>query len=151
MKYRKLRIAWSVACGFLCLLLIALWVRSYWYVEKVLCSFSGDVFVYVGSAPGVLGCTLLDEEYVDPWIVYKQPAEEWRARGGDRWLEQSWGGFNFAHANLMAPYWFWLLMPAILAAAPWLWRSNRYSLRTLLIGITVVAAVLGLAMALTGS
>jgi hypothetical protein len=29
MKYRKLRIAWSVACGILLLLLISLWVRSY--------------------------------------------------------------------------------------------------------------------------
>src|SRR5689334_2253638 len=29
MKFRKLRIAWSVACGVACVLLIALWVRSY--------------------------------------------------------------------------------------------------------------------------
>jgi len=29
MKYRKLRIAWSVAWGVVCLLLVALWVRSY--------------------------------------------------------------------------------------------------------------------------
>ena len=29
MKYRKLRIAWSIGCGMLCLLLIVLWVRSY--------------------------------------------------------------------------------------------------------------------------
>jgi hypothetical protein len=31
MKYRKLRIAWSVGWGVLCLLLVALWVRSYWW------------------------------------------------------------------------------------------------------------------------
>src|SRR5688572_29967946 len=29
MKYRKLRIAWSVAWGLLCLMLCVLWVRSY--------------------------------------------------------------------------------------------------------------------------
>ena len=30
MRFRKLRIAWSVACGIACVLLIVLWVRSYW-------------------------------------------------------------------------------------------------------------------------
>ena len=29
MKYRKLRIAWSVVWGILCVLLIVLWVRGY--------------------------------------------------------------------------------------------------------------------------
>src|SRR6476619_8444557 len=29
MKFRKLRIAWSVVCGLACLPLIVLWVRSY--------------------------------------------------------------------------------------------------------------------------
>src|SRR4051812_24381488 len=28
MRFRKLRIAWSVGCGLACVLLIALWVRS---------------------------------------------------------------------------------------------------------------------------
>ena len=31
MRFRKLRIAWSVGCGILCVLLIVLWVRSYWW------------------------------------------------------------------------------------------------------------------------
>ena len=31
MRFRKLRIAWSVVCGIACVLLIVLWVRSYWY------------------------------------------------------------------------------------------------------------------------
>jgi hypothetical protein len=35
MKYRKLRIAWSVGCGIVCLLLIALWVRSYWWSDEL--------------------------------------------------------------------------------------------------------------------
>ena len=36
MKYRKLRIAWSVAWGVVAVLLIVLWVRSYWWAEVVL-------------------------------------------------------------------------------------------------------------------
>ncbi len=30
MRYRKLRIVSSVVCAIACVLLIALWVRSYW-------------------------------------------------------------------------------------------------------------------------
>ena len=32
MRFRKLRIAWSVAWGVVAVLLIVLWVRSYWMV-----------------------------------------------------------------------------------------------------------------------
>jgi hypothetical protein len=35
MKHRKLRIAWSVTWGIAAMLIIALWVRSYWYWEGV--------------------------------------------------------------------------------------------------------------------
>jgi hypothetical protein len=33
MKFRKLRIAFSAVCGVFCLLLIVLWVRSYWALD----------------------------------------------------------------------------------------------------------------------
>ena len=35
MRFRKLRIAWSVVCAIACVLLIALWVRSYWWMDDV--------------------------------------------------------------------------------------------------------------------
>src|SRR5262245_56414702 len=35
MKYRKLRIAWSVAWGLLAVLVCVLWVRSYWHYDYV--------------------------------------------------------------------------------------------------------------------
>ena len=36
MRFRKLRIAWSVGCGIVCVLLIVLWVRSYFHSEGLL-------------------------------------------------------------------------------------------------------------------
>ena len=36
MRFRKLRIAWSVGWGIACVLLIVLWVRSYWYKDTVM-------------------------------------------------------------------------------------------------------------------
>ena len=41
---RKLRIAWSVGCGIVCLLLIVLWVRSHW--RKDLCFLRVDKETY---------------------------------------------------------------------------------------------------------
>ena len=35
MKFRKLRIAWSVGCGIACVLLAVLWVRSYWIADTL--------------------------------------------------------------------------------------------------------------------
>src|SRR6185295_19427494 len=34
MRFRKLRIAWSVFWGAACVLLIVLWVRSYWWFDE---------------------------------------------------------------------------------------------------------------------
>src|SRR6476619_8397745 len=38
MRYRKLRIAWSVVWGVVALPLVVLWVRSYWYDEWIYAS-----------------------------------------------------------------------------------------------------------------
>ena len=35
MRFRKLRIAWSVVWGLAAVLLIVLWVRSYWWHDCV--------------------------------------------------------------------------------------------------------------------
>src|SRR5262245_26868849 len=35
MKYRKLRIAWSITWGVMATLLCVLWVRSYWWDEAI--------------------------------------------------------------------------------------------------------------------
>ena len=37
MRFRKLRIAWSVGCGIACVLLIVLWVRSYTVIDSHYC------------------------------------------------------------------------------------------------------------------
>src|SRR3954453_23888497 len=47
MRFRKLRIAWSVFWGLACLLLIELWVRSYFFADTV-----------YGEIPPVLSFTL---------------------------------------------------------------------------------------------
>src|SRR3954447_118615 len=41
MTFRKLRIAWSVFWGLACVLLVVLWVRSYWYHDSACDHISG--------------------------------------------------------------------------------------------------------------
>ena len=143
MRYRKLRIAWSVAWGVVAVLLIVLWVRSYsraeglTYITSKLSRFGCNsekgamFFVYTSTMfQGTAGLTYYrrlpnQEIHGLPW---------WQS-----WSDPSESGIMFS-----LPY--WLLSPAtiILAALSWLRWSRRFSLRTLLIATTVVAVVLGL-------
>jgi len=47
-------------------------------------------------------------------------------------------------SSLQVPHWFLALFVATIGAMPWIGWSNKYSLRTLLIAMTLVAVVLGL-------
>jgi hypothetical protein len=143
MKYRKLRIAWLVACGILCLLLIAMWVRSYWRHDRVFGHTSTSGVLEVQSLQGTL-----------IWIDGVEPSS--KTVLGDGWYFESnrtqaqqghtlLPGFaTQQYSNVVefeVPYWFLFLVAVSIAASPWLhWR---FSLGTLLIGMTVVAAVLG--------
>jgi hypothetical protein len=59
MRFRKLGIAWSVGCGIVCLLMIVLWVRSYWWWDqftlndgtKSLGSKSGTLYLFQSEIP----------------------------------------------------------------------------------------------------
>jgi len=53
MKYRKLRITWSVLCGILCLLLIALGVRNHSQWDDVVGSFDNN-WLMIDSLRGQL-------------------------------------------------------------------------------------------------
>jgi hypothetical protein len=142
--FRYLRIAWSVVCGIFCVLLIVLWVRSYWYVDIGFFKVTNGVFLYGGSMPGTFGFHIYPEEYV-PTGMRHLPAEEWRRARPKREGLGLLGTFRIDDQEVLVPYWFWLLIPAAVAVAPWLpWWSKRFSLRTLLIAMTLVAVVLGL-------
>src|SRR5688572_24972679 len=54
MRFRKLRIAWSVAWGIACLLLIVLWMRSYWYIDYMNTYTSSERSVSFSSRFGVI-------------------------------------------------------------------------------------------------
>jgi hypothetical protein len=137
MRFRKLRIAWSIGCGIACVLLIVLWVGGY-DGDKSLYRITGrkGVTVYV-SPKGIIlsGCRYGD---LNDWSFIKSGPELSIMQSGEHRL---WTWTNW---SIRLPYWTLTLALSALAVIPWLPWSNRFSLRTLLIAVTLVAAVLGL-------
>lgn len=139
MKYRKLRIAWSVVCGIACVLLIVLWVRSYGGSDVVYRQTTTTRTVF-SSAVGVIGVSRSIFEAVLPawgWnrieLMPGGPMPTWEFRSDNNGTR-----LRFPHRLPIA-------ISGVLAVAPWIRQLRwRFSLRTLLIATTLVAVVLGL-------
>jgi hypothetical protein len=136
MKYRKLRIAFSAVCGVLCLLLIALWVRSYWRFDQCKCIPKN---LTVGSRRGEI---LLNQPNIEIMGVGPILPASFKALGQEIIYDSYSPNANRDPRGTAVPFWAPTLIFAIVASLPWLpWR---FSLRTLLIATTLVAILLGL-------
>jgi hypothetical protein len=144
MRFRKLRIAWSVASGVVAVLLIVLWVRSYWKWDGVTC-FRGSRSFGIESERGrVLPYSQALPQQSVKWLLFSNDI-------GGATPQSTHPAFRLVsypgYFSVCIPYWFLTAITAVLAATPWLpWWSNRFSLRTLLIATTLLAVVLGLAV-----
>jgi hypothetical protein len=139
MKYRKLRIAWSVTCGIACVLLIVLWVRSYYHTDRIwrINSVFDTGFELAG---GTAGGTLSFWQRTDVAGANRFP-----------WHHDVSGPVTIIHPvvytnegevlAIIIPIWLPLIVIAPLGALSWV---RRFSLRTLLIATTLIALVLGL-------
>jgi len=148
MRPSKLRIAVIIACAFACLLLFVLWARSYWRADQI-DTREDPVQWYVTSAQGHISL----ERYSDLALF---ATRDWDFTTSDPRDVETFANLTrlgfYIEVDLNAhiiviPYWFLTIVPAAigaLALRPWLrWQ---FSLRTLLIAMTVVAAALGVAM-----
>jgi hypothetical protein len=149
MRFRKLRVAWSVFWGLACVLLVVLWVRSYWYDDYALDHISGTQglelfslrgktcisYIYGVSPPDpergwFCGSDLISEREVH----LKEPLH---LPGSQLW------DFDGVMPYVRLPHSLYALVFATIAAVPWVRWSKRFRLRTLLIAMTLVAVVLG--------
>jgi hypothetical protein len=147
---RGLRIAWSVWWGILCVLLIALWVRSYWVAETATYQFASPHAIAVASDRGQLSIESLyfndtSTSFATDFAIDSMPLDSvdtnWMGRQFDWEVGRGADGGSY---ELHLPYWFVSLMFAMFAALPWIHESNRYSLRALFIATTLIAVLLGL-------
>ena len=151
MKYRKLRIAWSVGCGIACLLVIALWVRSYRWSDTITGPLPNGNLFFAHSivARTVYGVSWLDTGRTIEWKIESDGRADgsnfdWRAApeqlsGFTYWVDQH-------EVGVIIPHWFVAVLLATPATLPWVFCRfrPRFSLRALLIAMTLVAVVLGL-------
>jgi hypothetical protein len=169
MKYRKLRIAWSVAWGIAAVLLVVLWVRTSTqvvrgqppgrnvYMLMDITPLSTLLRLYTANEGLQLDTSGLPAETLATPITIKYEGDQ------QGWLEQLHGktGLYFlihnvagrqtlavtSQPNLTHRERFYgaSVISIALAAAPWIRHLHfRFSLRTLLIATTLIAAVLGI-------
>jgi hypothetical protein len=143
MRFRKLRIASSVICGILCLLMTALWIRSYWWYDSVERNWTRGGYS-IASRNGRLSFSKhsLPSGQDFRWRIGYCPevasADWYVTRSGFLWVRSG------AWFRLSLPYWSMALPLASLAVVPWIKWSRRFSIRTLLIVTTLVAVLLSL-------
>jgi hypothetical protein len=165
MKFRKLRIAWSVLCSIICVLLIGLWVRSYSIIDSahvklsddyILCrtsSFRGCIYFCVDKAriPNDFPPRNL-HQHVRSWFW---PRWGWWAPtiqeyfNGQPMPKAEFPWFSYIGAktffSLKTPIWFWLIVCGAIAVASWIGQlSWHFRLRTLLIATTLFCLALGI-------
>jgi hypothetical protein len=149
LKY--LRIAVTALSLTACVLLIALWVRSYWRFDEVEGRMANSN-IFIKSVQGQLRFSAVSSPRPQHW--------SWRTQiiGSESYglILTLPGGktlslrrvFSFSSsANrfvLWVPTWLPTLIFAAFAAAAWLTQLKRFSLRTLLIATTLVGVALGL-------
>jgi hypothetical protein len=144
MRLRKLRITWSVFWGIACVLLIALWVRSYRATDSVYGRIPTLVDIGGASQAGQLMLAFCHCGAWDAWHHFSVPY----GQGDDLGAIAPASGFGWVFADndderyFFSPHWFVAVVFTMFASAPWI--GQRFSLRTLLIATTLVALVLGL-------
>ncbi len=152
MRFRKLRIAWSVGWGLAAVLLILLWVRSYWWFDD----FGGHTRsrnLGLESEQGQLRFTAkafppLSVPQERPWDWSSAPAlPGWTDL--DSWFPPNSKTIALRHVFsvkfssgyfvVWLPNWSVAVSVFAIAVCPWI---PRFNLRTLLIATTLVAVLL---------
>jgi hypothetical protein len=151
MKFRKLRIAWSVGWGVVAVLLVVLWVRSYFWSDIFMRPTPARVWNFK-SEYGRAG--VIVENRVLPVATHhlirqSRPTNE-EARSILKVFLPTGARFGFQLAwnkqqvGAVTPLWFPTAVSIFCTVAPWF--APRFSLRTLLVAMTVVAVLLGMAV-----
>jgi hypothetical protein len=144
MRFHKLRIAWSVAWGLAAVLLIVLWVRSYWWFDGIAYDGTSKIYVCMTMHGHVMLFCNLDDAKGSGWDFQSKPVED---AIPDLSAVPSILGVKYDQsANtpyVLIPSWELVLIFAGCGTVPWLRWTRRFSLRTLLIATTLVAVVLG--------
>jgi hypothetical protein len=144
---RVFRIAFSAFFVAMSLLLIGLWVRSYWRCDIVEGRSSAAEYFIFGSVRGFLfvagKANFRSLCEITNWEFDSYPPDY-----DGRLPEPLILGFHFKQSQLgtalMVRFWFPVLVTTAIAVGPWIGWGRQFSLRTLLVATTLISALLGL-------
>lgn len=147
--FKYLRITASALCLMACVLLIVLWVRTKFAYEGFFGPLTGTSGLGMASRHGGVGIIAHwnTKRNSSRWGRFKfapdesSPREYATALGFGFYQSQSTADDAIA---VFVPDWSLLILFGTISAVPWIRWSRRFSLRTLLIGMTLVAVVLGI-------
>jgi hypothetical protein len=132
MKYRKLRIALSVAWGVVTVLLVVLWLRSYTLFDLVVHRAGVGENFAIWSISGTLYFKIGDERGQQVSYKWERASLQVSELGADNpsdvlrllrfnILDGNFPGFT-GRFHLIFPHWFFVILSAIFAVAPWMWQ-----------------------------
>jgi hypothetical protein len=149
--FRNFRIVFSIGCGITFVLLILLWVRSYWWCDIAYYRPGPNAMFLVRSSEGKVSfgdwSRRVGTMGAPPSIGLSRRASYVGERAD---VDLSGFGkifreFAYDRVGYQVPDWFLVILAAGLGSSFWLSRwKGRFSLRTLLIALTLVAALLGM-------
>jgi len=149
MRFRKLRIACFVGCSMACVLLVAMWVRSYSTVDSMRYGMFGRFLLHIQSGSGRI--IVFTFPYAREFRTGSFPIEHIGPRDvlstaafGNHYTLIFYAGWK---PTAVVPYWAMLaVMLAAGVASLWSLRDTtwRFSLRTLLLATTIIAVLLGI-------
>lgn len=154
-RFRKSRIAWSVVWAIVCGLVLALWVRSYWQWDWVSVPITSAMFLSVNSGSGRIyastpSASTLQARPGGPTAAFVSEWRWWSRVPSQAYFQRVslfglvWDSNSF---RIRFPHWFLALSLATVAALPWF--AWRFSIRNLLIGVTLMAVLLGMAISMS--
>src|SRR4051812_42704575 len=125
MRFRKLRIAWSVFWGVACLVLILLWVRSYWYWDSACDHIDGTQGLELHSLRGQTYTSYVRNISGDPergWYCGSDLISEYEAKHKEqaRLPGSLIVEFEGTMPYLKLPHSLYALAFATIAAVPWI-------------------------------
>lgn len=157
---RVVRIVASATMLLISALMLILWIRNFWHSDVIWAPLPNAGHFLVASVQGQAEIAInLPSRVAVPFGSPRQTAPRWGAesysiaspRLSEVLLPQvkpiRYRRLSNGHElNVMAPYWCLVPLTWILAAAPWIRWSKRFSLRAFMIATAVVAVAMGIAV-----
>jgi hypothetical protein len=139
LKY--LRIAVTTLSLTVCILLIALWVRSHQHCEYFTHIRSGNRLMIFGSNLGA--AYFLKKTFPNRFSPPLTLGWKYSVTAVNPPLSSYKNDLPAGETLILVPYWLSIAAVAAAGCGPWIRWSSRFSLRTLLIATTLVAVSLG--------